>query len=140
MLMPQTALDLVIQRFTEIQKAQIERLYWENETFYEICQDYAECIRMRDKYADDPTVPEAPRYECDYERLIKALEEEMRALMMKYQSEGSNAESGERVAEVGDPSASNGNHATIQSNSILHLLSIHPSFYSSSMNQEDENV
>jgi len=75
-------LALVTQQFSHVPSAQIERLYREDITFFEICQDYAECIRMRDRYADDSTDRDAQRYERDYEDLIAALEEELQAILM----------------------------------------------------------
>ncbi len=80
--MHQTALDLIFRRFADVQRKHIARLYLEDATFREVCLDYAECVRMRDRYADDPTEPEAPRYEHDYEALIEALEEELRAIFL----------------------------------------------------------
>ena len=82
MTMYETALDLVIHRFADVQKEQIESMYLESATFREICQDYMECVRMRDKYANDPTELEAPRYEHDYEMLIEVLETELWTILM----------------------------------------------------------
>ena len=77
----QTTLQLIIASFSNLPEDQIESLYQEAPTFREICQDYAECIQMRDKYASDTTDRNAPRYKQDYIALIEALEEEMLAIL-----------------------------------------------------------
>lgn len=70
-------LALVIDRFNDLQKGQIEALYQKDVTFREICHDYAECVRMKETYADAPQTQETSRYRQEYEALIEALEEEM---------------------------------------------------------------
>ena len=70
-------LQLMRIRFTQLQMNQIERLHQEDLSFQEICQNYADCLQMRDKYASDITDRNAIQYRKDYERLIEALEAEI---------------------------------------------------------------
>ena len=74
-------LQLIIKRFNKSQKDQIKRLYHEDPTFREICQDYFECIQMQDMYTNDPSNVDAPQYKQDYEGLIEALEEKLLAIL-----------------------------------------------------------
>ena len=138
--MHQTALDLIIHRFADFQKEQIERLYLEDATFREICQDYAECVRMRDRYADDPTLLEAPLYERDYEMLIEALEEEMHALLLDAQSGSSSPGRAYAIHTIEQPFSSHENHESGPQGPKTHL-SIHPSSsHLRSMDREDKSV
>jgi len=76
-------LKLIIHHFADLQKEQIERIYRDDAIFREICHDYAECIRMRDKYAADTTTETAQRFRQDYEALIESLEDEMLAILQE---------------------------------------------------------
>ncbi len=88
-------LALVIDRFSNLQKEQIESLYTRDATFREICRDYAECVRMRDIYAHDSQNRDISRYRQEYEALIEALEEEMHAILTE--SRASSKEYGGKV-------------------------------------------
>lgn len=139
--MQRTALDLVIDRFANIQKTKIEHLYREDATFYEICQDYAECVRMRDKYAGNPAELEAPHYERDYETLIEALEEEMRFILSSALFADAHIGGPDAMGMIAHPSSRNENHYDSDQHTLKTILSIQSlSLDPSSMNQEDENA
>ena len=74
-------LVVLVDRFSDLQKEQIEVLYAEKATFREICHDYIECLRMRDKYTNAPQDRHISRYRREYELLIEALEEEIRLIL-----------------------------------------------------------
>ncbi len=74
-------LVLVVNRFSDLQKEQIEALYMKDVTFREICHDYAECVRMRETYTHAPQTQDTARYRQEYEALIEALEEEMYVIL-----------------------------------------------------------
>lgn len=74
-------LVVVVNRLSDLQKEQIETLYAEDAAFREICHDYAECLRMRDRYANAPQDRHISRYRQEYELLIEALEEEIRLIL-----------------------------------------------------------
>ena len=82
-----SAMQLVCQRLADIPATLIERLFWEDRVFREVCQDYAECIHMWEKYASVHTLSEASIYKQDYEALMEALEKEMRAMLMEAQGQ-----------------------------------------------------
>ena len=75
--MQHDALNQVIQRFSEFPRDEIERRFAEDPLFREVCEDYADCIRMRQRYSQAATDRDAPSYAHDYEVLIEALEEEI---------------------------------------------------------------
>jgi len=129
-----TALELIVRRFPEVESNEIVRLYGEDATFYEICQDYAECIQMRARYADDPLSPDASRYESDYARLIEALEAEMRAILMGTQPRSVRAAI---ASGVEPPSSDENDHLGRAGHEKL--SSIQRSFHSRFTDQEEEN-
>ena len=66
----------VMRRFPE-RKHVVQRLFWENETFRTLCDDYGKCVETL-SYWNQSTSEDALALREDYTVLIREIEDEIR--------------------------------------------------------------